>query len=140
MAHFSHSPTSLDFPTMHTPCRVTLPMAPLRSRLRETENKNSTQTATFLRLAIVASLPIADRDTKPQVIRLLSGRFHFARLKNEPLIAKKLPKKSEIFVFHQRADSYDRNETIRKTREIPQQGQKGIPQKSKKAKPTSQPD
>ena len=32
-------------------------------------------------------------------------------------------------MFSQRADSYDRNETIRKTREIPQQGQKGIPQK-----------
>ena len=32
-------------------------------------------------------------------------------------------------MFSQRADSYDRNGTIRKTREIPQQGQKGIPQK-----------
>ena len=32
-------------------------------------------------------------------------------------------------MFSQRADSYDRNETIRKTREIPQQGQKGIPPK-----------
>ncbi len=32
-------------------------------------------------------------------------------------------------MFSQRADRYDRNETIRKTREIPQQGQKGIPQK-----------
>ena len=32
-------------------------------------------------------------------------------------------------MFSQRADSYDRNETIRKTRGIPQQGQKGIPQK-----------
>ena len=32
-------------------------------------------------------------------------------------------------MFSQRADSYDKNETIRKTREIPQQGQKGIPQK-----------
>lgn len=32
-------------------------------------------------------------------------------------------------MFSQRADSYDRNETIRKTREIPQQGQKGIPKK-----------
>lgn len=39
-------------------------MAPLRSRLRKTENKNSTQTATFLRLAIVASSPIANRGTK----------------------------------------------------------------------------
>ena len=32
-------------------------------------------------------------------------------------------------MFSQRADSYDRNETIRKTHEIPQQGQKGIPPK-----------
>ena len=35
-------------------------------------------------------------------------------------------------MFSQRADSYDRNETIRKTREIPQQGQKGIPPPKKK--------
>ena len=55
--------------------RVTPPMAPLRSRLQETENKNSTQTATFLRLAIVASLPIADRDTNLQVIRRLAAVF-----------------------------------------------------------------
>ena len=32
-------------------------------------------------------------------------------------------------MFSQRADRYDRNETKRKTREIPQQGQKGIPPK-----------
>ena len=40
-------------------------------------------------------------------------------------------------MFSQRAGRYDRNETKRKTREIPQQGQKGIPppKKSKKAKP-----
>ena len=32
-------------------------------------------------------------------------------------------------MFSQRTDRHDRNETKRKTREIPQQGQKGIPQK-----------
>ena len=39
-------------------------------------------------------------------------------------------------MFSQRADRYDRNETKRKTREIPQQGQRASPpKKSKKAKP-----
>ena len=33
------------------------------------------------------------------------------------------------FLFSRWADCYDRNETIRKMREIPQQGQKGIPKK-----------
>ena len=42
-------------------------------------------------------------------------------------------------MFSQRADSYDRNETIRKTREIPQQGQKGIPPKKKQEGETHEP-
>ena len=42
-------------------------------------------------------------------------------------------------MFSQRADSYDRNETIRKTREIPQQGQKGIPPQKKQEGETHEP-
>ena len=65
-------------------------MAPLRSRLRETENKNSTQTATFLRLAIVASSPIAKRGTKTQIICRVKAPFSLCGDREEFAIAKKL--------------------------------------------------
>ena len=42
-------------------------------------------------------------------------------------------------MFSQRADRYDRNETKRKTREIPQQGQKGIPPPKKQEGETHEP-
>lgn len=74
-------------------------MAPLRSRLRETENKNSTQTATFLRLAIVASSPIANRGTKTQVICRVKAPFSLCRDREGFAIAKKL-QRCRDFCFH----------------------------------------
>ena len=74
-------------------------MAPLRSRLRETENKNSTQTATFLRLAIVASSPIANRGTKTQVICRVKAPFSLCGDREEFAIAKKL-QRCRVFCFH----------------------------------------
>ena len=74
-------------------------MAPLRSRLRETENKNSTQTATFLRLAIVASSPIANRGTKTQVICRVKAPFSLCGDREEFAIAKKL-QRCRDFCFH----------------------------------------
>ena len=45
-----------------------------------------------------------------------------------PQSQKKAARKPR-FLFSQRADSYDRNETIRKTREIPSKGKRASPQK-----------
>ena len=73
-------------------------MAPLRSRLRETENKNSTQTATFLRLAIVASSPIVNRGTKTQVICRVKAPFRFAGT-GKSSQSQKSCRDAEIFVF-----------------------------------------
>lgn len=55
-------------------------------------NKKSAQTATFLRLAIVPNLPIANRGIKTQAIGRAAAYYHPAATKKEPLIAKKLQK------------------------------------------------
>lgn len=55
-------------------------------------NKKSAQTATFLRLAIVPSSPIANRGIKTQAIGHAAAYYHPAATKKEPLIAKKLQK------------------------------------------------
>ena len=55
-------------------------------------NKKSAQTATFLRLAIVPSSPIANRGIKTQAIGHAAAYYHPAATKKEPPIAKKLQK------------------------------------------------
>ena len=52
----------------------------------------SAQTATFLRLAIVPSSPIANRGIKTQAIGHAAAYYHPAATKKEPPIAKKLQK------------------------------------------------
>ena len=65
----------------------------------------------------------------------LSGRFHFARLKNEPLIAKKLQKERD-FCFHNGQIATTGTRPNEKRVKSPSKG-KGHPppKKSKKAKP-----
>ena len=109
-------------------------MAPLRSRLRETENKNSTQTATFF--AIGNCCEPSDRRSRYKAAGNppLSGRFHFARLKNEPLIAKKL-QRCRNFCFHDGRIATAGTRPYEKRVKSPSKGKRASPKKSKKAKP-----
>ena len=61
--------------------------------LREYRNKNLDIFATFLRLRIVASFPIADWGAKAQVNRFHGGMFSLCGDGREPVIAKKLQKR-----------------------------------------------
>ena len=63
----------------------------------------------------------------------LSGRFRFARLKNEPLIAKKLQKERD-FCFHNGQIATTGTRPYEKRVKSPSKGKRAYP-KSKKAKP-----
>ena len=65
----------------------------------------------------------------------LSGRFRFARLKNEPLIAKKLQKERD-FCFHKGQIATTGTRPYEKRVKSPSKGKRASPpKKSKKAKP-----
>lgn len=68
----------------------------------------------------------------------LSGRFHFARLKNEPLIAKKLQKERD-FCFHNGQIATTGTRPNEKRVKSPSKG-KGHTQKARRQNHTSQPD
>ena len=66
---------------------------------QESRNKKSVRIATFLRLAIVASSPIANRGTKTQVICRVKAPISLCRDREEFVIAKKL-QRCRDFCFH----------------------------------------
>ncbi len=66
---------------------------------QESGNKKSVRIATFLRLAIVASSPIANRGTKTQVICRVKAPFSLCGDREEFAIAKKL-QRCRDFCFH----------------------------------------
>lgn len=66
---------------------------------QESRNKKSVRIATFLRLAIVASSPIANRGTKTQVICRVKAPISLCRDREESVIAKKL-QRCRDFCFH----------------------------------------
>ena len=66
---------------------------------QESGNKKSVRIATFLRLAIVASSPIANRGTKTQVICRVKAPFSLCGDREEFAIAKKL-QRCRVFCFH----------------------------------------
>ena len=66
---------------------------------QESGNKKSVRIATFLRLAIVASSPIANRGTKTQVICRVKVPFSLCGDREEFAIAKKL-QRCRVFCFH----------------------------------------
>ena len=65
----------------------------------EFRNKKSVRIATFLRLAIAASSPIANRGTKTQVICRVKAPISLCRDREEFVIAKKL-QRCRDFCFH----------------------------------------
>ena len=70
-----------------------------RSYSKSPETKKSVRIATFLRLAIVASSPIANRGTKTQVICRVKAPISLCRDREEFVIAKKL-QRCRDFCFH----------------------------------------
>lgn len=70
-----------------------------REPSQEPRNKKSVRIATFLRLAIVASSPIANRGTKTQVICRVKAPFSLCGDREEFAIAKKL-QRCRVFCFH----------------------------------------
>ena len=66
---------------------------------QESRNKKSVRIATFLRLAIAASSPIANRGTKTQVICRVKAPISLCRDREEFVIAKKL-QRCRDFCFH----------------------------------------
>ena len=66
---------------------------------QESRNKKSVRIATFLRLAIVASSPIANRGTKTQVICRVKAPISLCGDREEFAIAKKL-QRCRDFCFH----------------------------------------
>ena len=70
-----------------------------RGPSQEPRNKKSVRIATFLRLAIVASSPIANRGTKTQVICRVKVPFSLCGDREEFAIAKKL-QRCRVFCFH----------------------------------------
>ena len=70
-----------------------------RGPSQEPRNKKSVRIATFLRLAIVASSPIANRGTKTQVICRVKAPISLCRDREESVIAKKL-QRCRDFCFH----------------------------------------
>ena len=70
-----------------------------RGPSQEPRNKKSVRIATFLRLAIVASSPIANRGTKTQVICRVKAPFSLCGDREEFAIAKKL-QRCRVFCFH----------------------------------------
>ena len=109
-------------------------MAPLRSRLRETENKKFDSNCNFF--AIGNCCEPSDRRPRYKTAgnQPLSGRFRFARLKNEPLIAKKL-QRCRNFCFHDGRIATTGTRPYEKRVKSPSKGKRASPQKSKKAKP-----
>lgn len=69
-----------------------------RGPSQEPRNKKSVRIATFLRLAIVASSPIANRGTKTQVICRVKAPFRFAGT-GKSSQSQKSCRDAEIFVF-----------------------------------------
>lgn len=70
-----------------------------RGPSQELRNKKSVRIATFLRLAIAASFPIANRGTKTQVICRVKAPFSLCGDREEFAIAKKL-QRCRDFCFH----------------------------------------
>lgn len=141
MAHFSHSPTSLDFPTMHTP-RLSHP-AHGTAKKPSTGDRKQKFDSNCNFFAIGNCCEPSDRGPRYKTAGNppLSGRFRFVRLKNEPLIAKKLQKERD-FCFHNRQIATTRTRPYEKRVKSPSKGKKGIPppkKKSKKAKPHDPP-
>ena len=126
MAHFSHSPTSLDFPTMHTP----RPSHPAHGAAKKpsTGDRKQKFDSNCNFFAIGNCCEPSDRRSRYKTAGNppLSGRFRFARLKNEPLIAKKLQKERD-FCFH--------NGQIATTGTRPYEKRVKSPSKGKRASP-----
>lgn len=126
MAHFSHSPTSLDFPTMHTP----RPSHPAHGTAKKpsTGDRKQKFDSNCNFFAIGNCCEPSDRRSRYKTAGNppLSGRFRFARLKNEPLIAKKLQKERD-FCFH--------NGQIATTGTRPYEKRVKSPSKGKRASP-----
>ena len=70
-----------------------------RGPSQEPRNKKSVRIATFLRLAIVASSPIANRGTKTQAICRVKAPISLCRDREGFAIAKKL-QRCRVFCFH----------------------------------------
>ncbi len=103
-------------------------MAPLRSRLRETENKKFDSNCNFF--AIGNCCEPSDRRSRYKAAGNppLSGRFRFTRLKNEPLIAKKLQKERD-FCFHNGQIATTGTRPYEKRVKSPSKGKRASPQK-----------
>ena len=99
MAHFSHSPTSLDFPTMHTPRPSHAAHSTAKKPSKEDRKQKFDSNCNFFAIGNCCEPSGRRSRYKAAGNPPLSGRFHFARLKNEPLIAKKLQKERD-FCFH----------------------------------------
>ena len=79
--------------------RLALTKSLCQSYSKSPETKKSVRIATFLRLAIAASSPIANRGTKTQVICRVKAPISLCRDREEFVIAKKL-QRCRDFCFH----------------------------------------
>ena len=79
--------------------RLALTKSLCQSYSKSPETKKSVRIATFLRLAIAASSPIANRGTKTQVICRVKAPISLCRDREESVIAKKL-QRCRDFCFH----------------------------------------
>ena len=84
---------------IEVPQRLALTKSLCQSYSKSPEIKKSVRIATFLRLAIVASSPIANRGTKTQVICRVKAPFSLCGDRGEFAIAKKL-QRCRVFCFH----------------------------------------
>ena len=84
---------------IEVPQRLALTKSLCQSYSKSPETKKSVRIATFLRLAIVASSPIANRGTKTQVICRVKAPFSLCGDRGEFAIAKKL-QRCRVFCFH----------------------------------------
>lgn len=132
MAHFSHSPTSLDFPTMHTP----RPSHPAHGAAKKpsTGDRKQKFDSNCNFFAIGNCCEPSDRGPRYKTAGNppLNGRFRFTRLKNEPLIAKKL-QRCRNFCFHDGRIATTGTRPYEKRVKSPSKGKRAYP-KSKKAK------
>ena len=110
-------------------------MAPPKSRPWETENKKLTQTATFLRLRIVAGLLNANNAVKAQQIICLAAHFRLLRGRQGSAIAKKL-QKEQNFCFRNRQIAVTGARSHEKRVNSPSKGKGQTLQKNKKANRT----
>lgn len=79
--------------------RLALTKSLCQSYSKSPETKNRSELQLFLRLAIVASSPIANRGTKTQVICRVKAPFSLCGDREEFAIAKKL-QRCRVFCFH----------------------------------------